>query len=335
MSERPNVIFALLLVATIPLAALLGLGLVLLGGVGIAFSATALVGVLSFCVLLLRDLAHIPLAWVGLVALTALSLAVFARTLAAHVRERRLLAALPLEPVHDPALRALAARAGIADLALAPTRLPAAFCFGSLRPRVVITNGLLERLAPEELAAVLWHESHHVCHNVPLKCLVGRLVSRTFFWVPLLRGLLERYLLLKELAADRLAIERAGLPALAAALSEVALAGKSPVSVIGLGDFAAARIDRLFDATAPLPPLVRGRQAIASGVALASVGLLLLRPPVADFGDGSRLHQMLTTLSLHGLPGMAVGIAANIVALALGAEALRRVRHLRIPARSR
>src|SRR5581483_11440936 len=103
-----------------------------------------------------------------------------------------------------------------------PAARPAAFCFGLLRPRIVFTTGLLNRLSEQEQLAALWHEAHHARLREPLRCLLARLAASTFFWVPVLSDVFDRYTLIRELDADRAATTRTSTAALAGALHEAA-----------------------------------------------------------------------------------------------------------------
>jgi heat shock protein HtpX len=111
--------------------------------------------------------------------------------------ERMALAAAHAEPVaseDEPGLYAVVERlAGMADLpvprlAIAPTDVPNAFAAGR-SPRdavVVVTRGLLRRLRPEELEAVLAHEVAHVANRdafvMTLVSAPGMLGKRLFDW---------------------------------------------------------------------------------------------------------------------------------------------------------
>src|SRR5439155_9434645 len=114
------------------------------------------------------------------------------------------------------------------------------FCFGLLHPRVAVTAGLLAQLTPDEQAAAVWHEIEHARVREPLRCLLARLATSAFFWIPALRDLLERYLLAKEVAADRHAAARTSRRALAGALHEV-IGHPTPQGAVGFADAAAAR----------------------------------------------------------------------------------------------
>ncbi len=314
MSERPNAVFGLLLAAAATAGALITAAFAALGAVGIAAVAVIVLGAFTACVVFLAELQRIPLPALALTTLGAVSAVAVARTLVAHVREQRLLRALPLVPLADDAARSVARAAAIESFLLTPATRPAAFCFGTLRPRVVVTTGLLAKLDQDERTAVLWHEAHHARDRVPAKCLLARLAAASFFWLPALGDLHDRYLLVKELAADRLAVAHTSPAALAGAL----LAVSEPVpGTVGLADAATARIDRLVDPAAKLPPVFRRRALAATAAAATLVALLLHTHAGVDMAEGKHLRSMLTSLSFHGLPGMAAGLALNLSALAL------------------
>ena len=325
MSERPGILFTGLLAVAGLVTALLLTGLATLGTSGIASLLLTLIGAFSACVFFLAQLRAVPLASLALVTVTLASVVGLLCAILRYRREQRLVRELPLESVTDGELAALARAAGITRLYLARARRPAAFCVGVFRPRVVVTSGLLELLSPEEQAAAVWHEAQHARLREPLRCLLAELVSSAFFWLPSCRDVWERYRLARELDADREAITRTSRRALAGALHEV-IAQPGYAGTIGLGDAAAARIDRIFDPTAGLPPLFRRSRLILSSIALLALTLLLATPGQLALDERVRLDSMLVSSSLHGLPGMAAGFAFNsalIAALALVARDLR------------
>lgn len=313
MSERPNAVFAAIVTIAGGLTGAIGAALAALGLTGAATLAATVVGALTACVFFLAELQRIALSSLLLVTLALVSVAACARTLLAYRRERRLLDALPLEPITDGPLAAITHAAGV-RLDVTPARRPAAFCFGLLRPRVVVTTGLLERLSDAEQAAVVWHEAEHAHAHEPAKCLLARTAANTFFWIPALRDLLERFLLVKEISADRRAIARTSRDALATALYEVASAPS--LAAVGAGDLAGARIERLFEPAAPLPPLFRRKHLAVSAVGAAAITLVLAFPAHVNLGEQAQLNTMLTSPSLHGLPGMAAGLGLNSAMLA-------------------
>lgn len=163
---------------------------------------------------------------------------------------------------------------------------PCAFCYGLLRPRIGVTTALVRRLTGLELEAVLLHEKHHLEQRDPLKVAVGRVVVSSLFFLPVLKGLFDRYLLAKELAADDHAVRgQGGRRALASALEKLlTLEGSgSPgllrgVAGVGLINH---RIDHLLGervGSGGEPTL----PAITASLLLLALGLVLLvAPPVA------------------------------------------------------
>lgn len=321
MSERPNVVLAALFTSAAFVAALVGSGLVLLGTEGAEEVGATVVSALSACIFFLLGPEHIPFSSVVIVVVALASVGALAVALRGYRAERRLLRALALDEIVDGPLARRARDAGV-RLFLLPASRPAAFCVGLLRPRVVVSAGLLARLDGAEQEAVVWHEAAHARSREPLKCLLGRLATQTFFWIPVLRGFLDRYLLVKEMAADRAAVARTSRRALAGALSQV-LAEPTPAGAVGLAEFAAARVDRLFGLNAPLPRFISPRQAVVSAVSVAALVLALVFPATLNAGESDRIWHMLSTMSPHGLPGMLIGLAANVAAL-VGATLLGR-----------
>ncbi len=51
---------------------------------------------------------------------------------------------------------------------------PFSFCYWFLRPRICLSTGLVERLDPDELRAVLYHERYHLRQRDPLRQIVAR-----------------------------------------------------------------------------------------------------------------------------------------------------------------
>ncbi len=325
MSDRPNVVLAALLAVAATVGGLVAAGLLVLGGEGAETVGATLLGAFSACIFFLFGLEQIPVASLTIVAFSLASAAGLLRTIRAVRRENRLLTALPLSAVADGLLGEQATRAGIGLYAL-PSSRPGAFCVGLLRPRVVVTTALLERLEPEEQEAAVCHELAHARSREPLKCLLARLAARTFFWLPAVGALLDRYLLVKELAADREAIARTSRPALAGALSQV-LAQPTPAGAVGMDEFAAARVDRLFEPAARLPRLIRPWQLIVSALAAASLALAVAFPSTLGPEQSQQMWQMLATWSLHGLPGMLAGLGANLAVLAGATILARRLGH--------
>jgi len=330
MSERPGIVFGSLLAIAATLSTLLLIGLDTLGASGLASILITLLGAFSACVFFLVQLRAVPLESLALVALTSLSAVALLRALLRFRRQQRLLVGIPLERIEVSALVRPAQASGASDLYLAHATRPAAFCVGLLHPRLVVTSGLLNRLTADEQAAVIWHETQHARLREPLRCLIAETITTAFFWLPTLRDLSERYRLTRELDADQVAIAHTSRRALAGALHEV-IAEPAYAGTIGLADAASARIDRLFDPSAKLPPLFSRLRLTVSVASIGILALVVALPAQLSFGENAPLNTMLTSTSLHGLPGMTLGFALNaalITGIALAARRFggRRIR---------
>jgi hypothetical protein len=194
----------------------------------------------------------------ALAALGAAVLVVAARAAWRQLRaHRRLIRDLPVAgtlPGH-PTVHVLDAAA------------PIAFCAGWLRPRVYVSNAVLERLSEPELHAVLAHEQHHRTLRDPLRLAVGHVLCQALFFLPVLRPLHGRYADVAEVKADAAAVAAAGGAPLASALLTF---GASPAGdVVGISP---ERVDSLLGRPPawglPVPGLVAAFATVAGVVAL-------------------------------------------------------------------
>jgi Zn-dependent protease with chaperone function len=290
MTERPNAVLALLLTLAVGVAAAIAAALAATSLCHVDGHPLHLGGFFSGCLVFVHELQSVPLAALASGVLVAISALAFLRALRRAWREHRVLRRLPLRPADRMAI------AAAVDVYVLPSSRPLAFSFGLVRPRVVVSSALLSELSPAEQAAAIWHEAHHVRHHEPLKCFIARLAASTFFWLPLLADLLERYLLAKELTADRLAARKAGVAALAGALSA---AVPSPAATAGLADFASARIQRLFDPDAELPQLFSRRRLVLSTLVASCLALTLLLPATVDLTQAAHLRTLVELFRLR------------------------------------
>jgi len=97
----------------------------------------------------------------------------------------------------------------ISDLSLEASRIietgsPVAtvFCYGIWRPKICISEGLLEILSQDELEAVLLHENQHMMVREPAKIFIIKCFQHIFFFLPGLKETIKKYLAYSELAAD-------------------------------------------------------------------------------------------------------------------------------------
>jgi hypothetical protein len=146
--------------------------------------------------------------------------------------------------------------------------VPRAFAVGLVRPRVLVTTGALETLAPAELTALLAHEHAHVRRHDALRLLVVRAFADGLFFCPGARLLAARLATLAELQADE-AADRHGL-----AGAMLRIDGVSP-----------ERVDRLLGA--PVRWSVDAAALAWGAVVVATLGLVALA--LADAGGSTHL----------------------------------------------
>jgi Zn-dependent protease with chaperone function len=141
----------------------------------------------------------------GVVLLVLLG-ATMVRTVAARSRHRRLLTVL----------------AGSAGTVLLDHPGAVAYCLPGLRPRIVVSAGTIEMLAPDELAAVIDHERGHAHEHHGLVMLPMSGLRDLFGWIPYARLAPRCVAALLEMAADDYAAARNHSPAaLASALVQM------------------------------------------------------------------------------------------------------------------
>ena len=173
-------------------------------------------------------------------------------------------------------------RFGLRAVQVVPTDEVLCFCMGLLRPRIVVSTGLIELLNQAELEAVLAHEASHQRRRDPLRLLVAGVAIRGLFFVPTLADLARAARLTTEVEADAAAVSRYGnsnlIGALRAVLEAVSRtpAGASPMVA---SDLMGERVQAL---GGDYPRVViRRRRLVASVAALAVLLTLGLAVPSA------------------------------------------------------
>jgi len=160
------------------------------------------------------------------------------------------LRALPRSRELPAGLVAAMSRTGVSRVGCLAADAPIAFCAGAFRPFILVSEGLVNRLRPNELEAVLLHEQEHVRTFEPLIRAAHETASEVFFYVPLVRWWSRRRLEDSELRADRVALERLGPQPVAAALwalgGTVAMRG-----VAGFGGVAELRVAQVLGDALP------------------------------------------------------------------------------------
>lgn len=189
----------------------------------------------------------------------------------------------PALQVVPPSVSAAASKAQALLVEVRSHDLPYALCTGILRPRSIVSLGLVRLLTEEELVAVLAHEERHRRRHAPLRHLVARTTAAALFFLPLLGDVLEAHLLQEEIVADREAVALAGRRSLVQALQKLSTAVNSAE---GVAAFAAAsmmsgRLDALEGSACP-SPIGRVRAAVSIG-SMVVLALLVSWMPVAAF----------------------------------------------------
>lgn len=155
--------------------------------------------------------------------------------------------------------------------------LPLAYCLPGLRPRVVLSRGVLALLREDEVRAVLAHEDAHVVQRHDLVVLPFSAFGTTFPRLRPVRTASEQVALLVEMLADDRAARLHPPDVLARALYKV---GTASVPSGGLGATADGVLLRAQRLVCPPLPLTWGELlAVAVGtavvLALPALGLLL------------------------------------------------------------
>jgi len=172
-----------------------------------ALGATVLASMLLIGVDVLRFHESSPIALV--LAFEALVLALMVGSLTRQaLKQRAFTTRLPSEPC---------AVLGT-DVQVIASRRAHAFTIGFLRPRIYISDGLIDVLDERELLCVLAHERHHAQRHDPLRRALVKAVCDGFWFIPALRRTARAHATVSELAADAVAMRRTGAQPLASAL---------------------------------------------------------------------------------------------------------------------
>ena len=156
--------------------------------------------------------------------------------------------------------------------------LPIAYCLPGLRPRVVLSSGVLALLSDEELRAVLAHERAHVDQRHDLVVLPFLALRDTFPSLPGVRVAVREVGLLVELLADDRAARRHPPEALARALYKVGAAPAPTGGFAAAGHSVLLRANRLLQPQPPLSWSARVGVLAATGAVLALPLLGVLIP---------------------------------------------------------
>ncbi|HEY6478718.1 MAG TPA: M56 family metallopeptidase, partial [Streptosporangiaceae bacterium] len=172
-----------------------------------------------------------------------------------------------------PGGAAQAADNPLTRVALLDHPLAAAYCLPGVRPRIVLSRGVIDALSQAELCAVVSHEKAHARGHHDLVIQPFRAWRQTFPFLAAGRSALAAVELLVELAADNAARRRGHRDPLASALRALASAGNAGASTAGHGHIQ-ERERRLAGPQRPLPHLA------AAAICAAAAVLVCLPPAV-------------------------------------------------------
>lgn len=164
---------------------------------------------------------------------------------------------------------------GDSDLVVLPTEEVLAFSVDGSPAQIVVSQGLINSISPEELAAVVRHEAAHLDHRHGRFLVVASAMEHAFAWLPFvarstrsLRSGIERWA--DEVAAGSATSSRA---VLRDALLGVTLAIVDPaVAAFGPAETVVERLDAL-DGNANHPSTLR-RSAVYLPVVVVAAGVL-------------------------------------------------------------
>jgi Zn-dependent protease with chaperone function len=169
-----------------------------------------------------------------------------------------------------------------ADVEVLATGAPLALSLGALRPRIVVSAGLVQALEPASLAVLLEHERAHVRRRDALRTLLARALSLPHL-PRVRRALLAELALATERACDEAAARRSGdrLRVAETILAvERLMQGAPSAAALALaasfGDSAVPpRVESLL---AEAPPLSNRRRAWLFGAAAVATAIPLVEP---------------------------------------------------------
>ena len=134
------------------------------------------------------------------------------------------------------------ARTGLRRVRCVSSTAPVAFCTGALRPTIMVSDGLTERLDDNELDAVLLHEEQHARDREPLIRAACEAAAGMLFFVPIAQWWARRRTEEAELRADRAAVRQVGRQPVAAALCTLDAAVPSEAAFAGVAMLRVAQL---------------------------------------------------------------------------------------------
>jgi beta-lactamase regulating signal transducer with metallopeptidase domain len=183
----------------------------------------------------------------------------------------------------DTGLGPLVSRLGLKDkVHLLDSEVTLCFCSGFISPHIYLSRDLVEKLTPNELEAILLHEKYHLENHDPLKLVLGTVVVSALFFVPVMKDVLKRYLIEKEIAADRRAIRYQGrVSGLAGALEKLVRersSCKEGAVAVGGEEALSYRIDHLTGCSSQQVHRISLRRLVSSMLVIAFILAIIVAP---------------------------------------------------------
>ena len=97
---------------------------------------------------------------------------------------------------------------GEKDFIIVSNPAPLAITMGFVKPKIIISTGLIKLLTDEELKAVISHEIYHKNNRDPLKIFLLSLCASTIGYIPILKWFNHQYRIIQEILADEFAIRK-------------------------------------------------------------------------------------------------------------------------------
>lgn len=179
-----------------------------------------------------------------------------------------------------------------------------AFTAGLLRPRIYLTETLIDGLTERELEAVLLHELQHCRRRDPLRGVVASALGDIFFWIPLVRDAISHFRVRTEFAADDAARELGDLVVAEAILKTATIgsAAGSTVSHFAAPELLDRRVERLLgNASAETLPPPRTRVLAISAFAVAAFWLLGVASSAAHAAHVHAFEDICPHVHEHGV----------------------------------
>lgn len=269
-----------------------------------------------------------PVAAMALAAVWLAGAALMGLRLAAEARRLSRLRLQPASAALAARVHALSPRAAVFEAAVASPQI-----VGLCRPRLIAPIGLAERLAPNELDAVLRHELAHLARHDFAWNLAQRLLLAALWFHPAAWRLYACVAREREIRCDALAVRAGASPtALTRALVRLAEA-RSPaprapplaMALVGRSELS-LRLQSLLEAPAAATPNRAGWALAASALCLTTLAagrLAVLDPAIRDAYVASAFGPTVMIQARDPAGPFAVRIRqGRVVAASLGAEPL-------------